>query len=90
MATAIEREGGLIEAIDHLNTRGRLTPIKPLRLGPIAGFIAAFHIGDPAGTDDLWRPLRRRRLLERQVKAIAQEGERPEIAPRLAGVTPPG
>lgn len=90
VATAMERHGGLIGAIEHLNAHGRLAKIQPLRLGPIAGFIAAFHIGDPAGVGDLWRPLRRRRLLERQVKAIALEGEIPHVPSRAAAFTGPG
>jgi len=72
VATAIERRGGLIAAIDHLNTRGRLTPITPLKLGRVAKFIAAYHLGDPTGVVDAWKPIQRRKLLDEGVHAIAQ------------------
>jgi phosphatidylserine/phosphatidylglycerophosphate/cardiolipin synthase-like enzyme len=71
VATAIERRGGLIAAIDQLNARGRFTPIKALKIGPAATFIAAYHLGDPTGVGDAWRPLKRKRLLDREVRAIA-------------------
>ena len=71
IAAAIERHGGLIGAIDALNTHGRLRPIKPLSLGQAAGFVASYHLGDPRGVDDAWRPFRRRRLLDERVRAIA-------------------
>ena len=71
IAAAIERRGGLIGAIDALNTHGRLRPIKPLSLGQAAGFVASYHLGDPRGVDDAWRPLKRRRMLDERVRAIA-------------------
>ena len=80
VATAIERHGGLIGAIDRLNTRGRLTEIELLKLGRLAKFVAAYHLGDPAGVGDVWRPIRRRELLDASVRAIAQ-------APRLKSIT---
>ena len=72
IATAIERRGGLIGAIDHLNTHGRLTQITPLKLGRFTRFIAAYHLGDPGGFGDAWKPIERRRLLDASVRAIAQ------------------
>jgi phosphatidylserine/phosphatidylglycerophosphate/cardiolipin synthase-like enzyme len=71
IAAAIARHGGLIAAIEALNTHGRLRSIAPLSLGQAAGFVAAYHIGDPHGVGDAWRPLTRRRLLEDRVRAIA-------------------
>jgi phosphatidylserine/phosphatidylglycerophosphate/cardiolipin synthase-like enzyme len=71
IAAAQARRGGLIGAIEALNRHGRLRPIAPLKLGQAAGFVAAYHLGDPRGVDDAWRPLRRRRLLEARVRAIA-------------------
>jgi phosphatidylserine/phosphatidylglycerophosphate/cardiolipin synthase-like enzyme len=71
IATAMERHGGLIGAIDALNTHGRLRPIKPLSLGQAAGFVASYHLGDPRGVEDAWRPLKRRRMLDERVRAIA-------------------
>jgi phosphatidylserine/phosphatidylglycerophosphate/cardiolipin synthase-like enzyme len=72
VATAIERRGGLIGAIDQLNTRGRLTQIAPLKLGRVAKFIAAYHLGDPTGVEDAWKPIKRRETLNARVRAIAQ------------------
>jgi phosphatidylserine/phosphatidylglycerophosphate/cardiolipin synthase-like enzyme len=72
IAIAIERHGGLIGAIDRLNTHGRLTEIAPLKLGRLAKFVAAYHLGDPTGVEDAWRPIHRRKLLDERVRAIAQ------------------
>jgi phosphatidylserine/phosphatidylglycerophosphate/cardiolipin synthase-like enzyme len=71
VSAAVARHGGLIQAIEALNTHGRLRPIKPLMLGQAAGFVAAYHLGDPRGVEDAWRPLKRRKLLDARVRAIA-------------------
>lgn len=71
IACGIDRHGGLIAAIDALNTHDRLRRIEPLKLGQAAGFVAAYHLGDPRGVDDAWRPLKRRKLLDARVRAIA-------------------
>jgi phosphatidylserine/phosphatidylglycerophosphate/cardiolipin synthase-like enzyme len=72
VATAIERHGGLIGAIEALNRHGRLKPITPLRMGAFTSLIAAYHLGDPIGVYDAWRPWRRKRILETEVQAIAR------------------
>jgi len=72
VATAIERHGGLIGAIEALNRHGRLKPITPLRMGAFTSLIAAYHLGDPIGVYDAWRPWRRKRILETEVRAIAR------------------
>jgi hypothetical protein len=71
VATAADRHGGLIGAIEHLRHGPRLTPLRPRPLGPLAGFIAAYHLGDPSAADDSWKIFRRRRRLDAQVHAIA-------------------
>jgi len=71
VATAIARRGGLIGAIDQLNARGRFAPIDVLKLGPLATFIAAYHLGDPLGVGDAWKPFKRKRLLDEAVRQIA-------------------
>jgi phosphatidylserine/phosphatidylglycerophosphate/cardiolipin synthase-like enzyme len=71
VAIAIERHGGLIGAIDALNHGGRLRPIELVKLGPLARFIAEYHLGDPTGPADDFAPLKRRRNLHDQVRAIA-------------------
>jgi phosphatidylserine/phosphatidylglycerophosphate/cardiolipin synthase-like enzyme len=72
VATAIERHGGLIAAIEALNRHGRLKPIQPLKMGAFTSLIAAYHLGDPVGVGDAWRPWRRKRVLADGVRAIAR------------------
>ena len=71
VAAAIQSRGGLIAAIEWLRHGVRLQPIEPDRLGPLAKFIAAYHLCDPSSTWDSWRVLRRKSLLEDEVRAIA-------------------
>jgi phosphatidylserine/phosphatidylglycerophosphate/cardiolipin synthase-like enzyme len=70
--TAVERHRGLIGGIDALNNHGRLRRIEPLQMGQAAGFVAAYHLGDPMGVGDAWRPFKRRKLLDDKVRAIAR------------------
>ncbi len=60
--------GGLIEGIDALNRAGRLQPLKPKPLTAIGELIAAYHLGDPAGVGDSWRPSHRRDILRRAAR----------------------
>jgi phosphatidylserine/phosphatidylglycerophosphate/cardiolipin synthase-like enzyme len=59
-----EREhGGLIAAIEALQAgvpadSRRLRPLQP-NAGPIASLMAMFHLGDPHGPGDAWKPWRR-------------------------------
>lgn len=60
-ADAIARSGSVCAALESLDPSGRrLTPLKPLPRGPLAGLINRYGIGDPASTGDAWRPWRRR------------------------------
>ena len=61
-----------IEAMDDPAAR-RLQPLCPKPLGPLASLIAAYHLGDPAGPGDSWRPWRRRATLDAQILQIASE-----------------
>jgi phosphatidylserine/phosphatidylglycerophosphate/cardiolipin synthase-like enzyme len=65
LTRAIEAKGSLGAAIDHLRLGGfcRLRPIEPKPLGPLPTLVATFHLGDPVGPEDAWRPWKRRRLL---------------------------
>ncbi len=76
VATAITRHGGLIAAIEALNRHGRLKPILPLKMGAFTSLIAAYHLGDPVGVDDAWRPWRRKQVLDAEVQAVVR-GEAP-------------
>lgn len=71
VARARAERGGLARAIDELNREGRLAPIDPTRRGPLAEFIAAYHLGDPADVADSWRLGRRRERLFAQARALA-------------------
>jgi phosphatidylserine/phosphatidylglycerophosphate/cardiolipin synthase-like enzyme len=70
VARSIARHGGMIAGIDALN-RGRLKPIEPPRMGPLGNLIASYHLGDPLGVEDAWRPWRRRASLAAQVRAVS-------------------
>jgi phosphatidylserine/phosphatidylglycerophosphate/cardiolipin synthase-like enzyme len=74
VARAIARHGGLIAGIDALDRGRRLKRIEPPRMGPLSRLISAYHLGDPLGIDDAWRPWRRRALLAAEVRAIS-DGE---------------
>jgi phosphatidylserine/phosphatidylglycerophosphate/cardiolipin synthase-like enzyme len=63
--------GSLRGAIDALNREGRLKPIVPHAMGPLATFIAAYHLGDPQDTRDAWRPWKRRNRLYTQARLFA-------------------
>ncbi len=69
------REQGLVAALDHLAplSGGRLEPLKPARIGPLASLIAAYHIGDPLDPQDSWRPLLRRRRLREEAAAVDRD-----------------
>ena len=71
---ALEREGRLGAAVEALRAVGfnRLRPVTPAILGPAASFIAAFHLGDPVGPADSFRPLLRRRRLAEEVAEVAE------------------
>lgn len=68
---AITTEGGVFRAIESLRQAGhqRLRPILPKPLAPPAALIAAWHIGDPMGPADSFRPWKRRRAIEREWRA---------------------
>jgi phosphatidylserine/phosphatidylglycerophosphate/cardiolipin synthase-like enzyme len=65
MAAVIDRVRSVGAAMEMLRTSGycRLRPIAPKPLAPLAAFIAAYHLGDPAGPTDSWRPWKRRKAL---------------------------
>jgi phosphatidylserine/phosphatidylglycerophosphate/cardiolipin synthase-like enzyme len=73
ISDAIRDEGSVGAALEALRGSGhcRLLPIEPVTLGPLATFIAAFHIGDPALPADSFRPVLRRRALAAEVAALA-------------------
>jgi phosphatidylserine/phosphatidylglycerophosphate/cardiolipin synthase-like enzyme len=88
VAKARAEFGGLGPAIDALNREGRLATIEPPMMTGIGEFIAAYHIGDPSGTQDAWRLGRRRERLIREALALAAEeaaGQAERISRKSAG-----
>ncbi|MGI9169452.1 MAG: phospholipase D-like domain-containing protein [Caulobacteraceae bacterium] len=73
MQSTLESQGGVGAALEALRGSGhcRLLPIQPVKLGPLAEFIATFHVGDPVEPADSWRPVNRRRALDAEVTALA-------------------
>ena len=70
MDAAIAAHGGIGAGLEALRRGGycRLRPIPATPLGPVAAFVATFHLGDPVGPKDSWRPWRRRRALASEVR----------------------
>lgn len=88
---AVKSSGGIGPAIEALRARGlcRLRPIPQLSLKPLAALIATFHIGDPAGPVDCWRPWSRRTRLKAEMaksvaalKAAGLDHVKPRISPK--------
>ncbi len=75
VAHAVARHGGMIQAVEALRHGPRLAPLEVRPLGPIARFIADYHLGDPLGVGDSWGVLRRQQLLRAQVAAVEQGTE---------------
>ena len=92
MEAAVERTGSLNKAIEALDTGPlrRLRRLGPVKIGPIAGLIAAYHLGDPVTPADSWRPWRRRRDLREGLRKFAPElAEAPLLTDKKAGVSEP-
>jgi phosphatidylserine/phosphatidylglycerophosphate/cardiolipin synthase-like enzyme len=62
LEVAIKANAGVGAALETLRLGGfcRLRPIEPETLGPLASFVAAYHLGDPVGPGDAWKPWARR------------------------------
>ncbi|WP_027173790.1 phospholipase D-like domain-containing protein [Methylobacterium sp. 10] len=76
------RNKGLLAAIDDpaLVPSRRLCSLVASRRGPVARLVEAFHLGDPVGLADAWRPWRRHRALCRRregADAVADPGPAP-------------
>lgn len=82
VASARAERGGLIAAIEALNDQGRLKPISPTPPSRLDGLVSAYHLGDPTGVSDAWRPLRRRRVLsEPSGHPVGEEARNPAPPP---------
>jgi phosphatidylserine/phosphatidylglycerophosphate/cardiolipin synthase-like enzyme len=78
-AQAYAERGSLRAVIDDpaLMPSPRLCTLVPSHRGPIARLVEAFHLGDPASSEDAWRPWRRRRVLRRVRRGEAEEAVPP-------------
>jgi phosphatidylserine/phosphatidylglycerophosphate/cardiolipin synthase-like enzyme len=74
VARSIAGHHGLIAGIEALNRGRRLKPIEPPRMGPLGRLISSYHLGDPLGVEDAWRPWRRKAMLAAEVRAMAAGG----------------
>ena len=76
-AAALKESASLSGAIAKLDdpARPRLQPLVPAQIGPLASLIAKYHLGDPAGPKDSWRPWARRAVLEAHVADMARRLE---------------
>lgn len=83
---AMKAAGSLGAGIDALRARGhcRLRPIPTTELKPLATTIATFHIGDPVGAKDAWRPWRRRAAAKHELARVASQ-LRAESLPTVRG-----
>ncbi len=74
MARAIREAGGVGAALERFRLAGycRLRPLQPKPLDPLAAFISAYHLGDPVGTTDSWRPWKRKRLIAAEQRRVAR------------------
>jgi phosphatidylserine/phosphatidylglycerophosphate/cardiolipin synthase-like enzyme len=72
---AVKAAGGIGAGIEALRARGhcRLRPIESTTLKPLAATIATFHVGDPVGARDSWRPWRRRAAAKHELARVASE-----------------
>ncbi len=77
MDVAIAKHGQVGAALEALRTAGycRLRPITPEPLSPPAAFVAAFHLGDPVGPEDSWRPWKRGRAARREASRGRREAD---------------
>ena len=75
---ALSKTGRVGPAIEALRQAGycRLRPLGPTPIGPMATFIATFHIGDPISPRDSWRPWTRRTRLKAALAAAARKVQR--------------
>jgi phosphatidylserine/phosphatidylglycerophosphate/cardiolipin synthase-like enzyme len=76
VASAIAAAGGRIGAgVERLRQGGhkRLLPLEPKAIGPFATLIASYHIGDPTGTADSWRPWKRKRALAARLAQVSAD-----------------
>jgi len=78
MDDEIVSAGAVGAAVERLRTSGycRLRPLAVTKLNPLEAFIAAYHLGDPIGPDDAWRPWKRRAALVADADGARERAKR--------------
>jgi phosphatidylserine/phosphatidylglycerophosphate/cardiolipin synthase-like enzyme len=89
-ASALTKSGGVGPAIEALRAEGhcRLRPIPVLSLKPLPTLIATFHLGDPVGPRDSWRPWRRRVSLKAELKTVVSALRKAKLTTTPARLSP--
>jgi hypothetical protein len=59
-----------------------------LSLKPLATLIATFHLGDPVGPRDSWRPWRRRVSLKAELKTVVSALRKAKLTTTPARLSP--
>ena len=76
---AIAQASSVGAALESLRNHGycRLRPLEPRPLKPLAAFVAAYHLGDPVGPKDSWRPWRRHDAAVREAMIARSAATKP-------------
>ena len=71
---AITETGSVGAALEILRINGycRLRPLEPRPLKPLAALVAAYHLGDPIGPGDAWRPWKRHSTADAEADVVHQ------------------
>jgi len=79
--SAVAQAGGIGPGIERLRREGygRLSPLEPKPLGPLAKFIALHHLGDPVGPADSWRPRKRKRALRARLALLSKSSRNADM-----------
>jgi phosphatidylserine/phosphatidylglycerophosphate/cardiolipin synthase-like enzyme len=90
--SALSKSAEVGAAIEQLREEGRcrLRPIPVQALKPFATFVATFHLGDPVGPRDSWRPWLRRESVKAELKTVVAALRRsslPTVNSRLSTKT---
>ena len=51
-------------------------------MNPLSALVAAYHLGDPVGARDAWRPWMRRRVLRRDLASAGLNPSQARTAPK--------
>jgi phosphatidylserine/phosphatidylglycerophosphate/cardiolipin synthase-like enzyme len=83
VAEAQKRTGSVLAALEDLRTHGyaRLRPIEVEPMSWFSALVASYHLGDPVGRWDAWRPWLRRRALQRDLGSAGLNPKQAKLVP---------